>query len=364
MKPYRVRQWFFGTTDLRLLLFVVFMWSAMQLAASAALLFMLISDSCVFETAAVSKLPCATARRLLSLRVFVKTLTGKTINANEQIFVKTLSGKTIAVSLQPTDHVHDIKAKIETKEGIPPEFQRLIFAGQQLEDEREAKFYGIRKDATLFLSLSLRGGSPNDDLRSIHSDSTDHDVIQRVDITHESGRFWLPVSSWYRISTMKEMIEEHTGIPAAYQTLTCEDRYLLDGTRLGQYPEVEDESQIFMSTTYKKPRRSTTCVDTASLPTEPILVYVHTVDNRTFALQLLPEDTVENLKIEIAEQAPIPPREQRLTFGCVNLEDHLTLFQYDITNESTVNLSVRVRGGMENPAPSALAISSSAPRRP
>ena len=151
-----------------------------------------------------------------------------------QLFVKTLTGKTVSIEVEEGESIEDVKAKISEKEGIPPEQQRLIFGGQQLQDSKTLDDYDVGDDATLHLVLRLRGG---------------------------------------------------------------------------------------------------------------MQLFVKTLTGKTVSIEVEEGESIEDVKAKISEKEGIPPEQQRLIFGGQQLQDSKTLDDYDVGDDATLHLVLRLRGG-------------------
>mmetsp|Transcript_6502 Transcript_6502/g.11389 ORF Transcript_6502/g.11389 Transcript_6502/m.11389 type:complete len:302 (+) Transcript_6502:177-1082(+) len=222
-----------------------------------------------------------------------------------QIFVNTPTGKTITLNVYRLDTIENVRAKIHSMKGIPPDKQRLFFDERQLEDGHILADYRINRESTLHL---------------VYSSWQMHIFIK----TQLRKIITLEVEDSDSIQDVKAKIQDKEGIPFDHQRLIFEGRQLEDDHTLDDC-SIRNESTLHLVLGLKA----------------NIQILVRTLSGKSIPLYVNDSDTIESVKAKLQEVEGIPPSFQCLIFSGTILEDSRSLGFYQIQKMSTIQLEYR-----------------------
>ncbi len=228
------------------------------------------------------------------------------------VFVKTMTGRTmITLSVVPNDSIQNLKEKIMDEVGIPVDQQRLTFDNEILEDARSLSAYNILRDSTLHL-ISINCGTD----MQIHVETPTGLCITLEVVPKDT------------IENVKKKILAEKGIPVECQRVYYAEKELKDYRTLKEY----------------NIQRGSTLVLTRD-PLGDMPIFIKMLTGKTISLNVQPETSIKNVKVELQKRRGIPVKKQRLHFGGQQLRDDRTLRDYSIKIESTVYLRLKGQCG-------------------
>ena len=222
----------------------------------------------------------------------------KNNNSNIKICIKMLTGKSFDLEVNQTDTIKIIKDKINTKENIPPEQQRLIFAGKTMEDEKTLCDYSIKNESTLHLVLRLKS-------------------VKKLTIKTNIGKtLYIDFNPSDTIKNIKKKIEIEEKLDSSQFRLFHNDILLNDDQTIQDY--------------------NISINDAINLVVQNIII-IRTIDYRDIYLQVNFYDHIERIIEKLRHKVEIPPKQYILLLknGLI-LEDDKTLNDYNIKENSII----------------------------
>ena len=220
------------------------------------------------------------------------------------ISVKTLTGKLITLDVEPWARVGDVKALIAEKVRVPAGKQTLFFKGKCLDDRSTLAECGAQNDSMFCVVFRISGR-------------------MQINVTTIAGAvFGFEVDATDGILTLKENLHkvEQINIPPEDQRLVFDGHFLEDQYTISDYG-IQNGSVIYIA-----PRSG------------GLLLYIQTLSHKSFSIEVEMKSTVANVKDAIEKKLGVPSRQQCLLFAGREMENDRALWDYSISNRSTLHL--------------------------